>query len=447
MKDLTKGNIYKTFIVFAVPLVLSGLLSQAYAIIDSIIAGKWLGPSGIAATGATGSLIQFISSVFWGYSAGFSIYIAVLFGAKNYERLKTTLYSNLIVMTGFCLIVCAFMIIFRNAIFDFLKVDQDIRQDSMVYYVTYVCGLFSILLNNFFAVSLHAMGISGFSFRMALISSVLNVAGNIISVTALDMGVFGIALSSVISATVVNVLYIIKIKNCFSKMECEEGFKVRFSTLSIKRSISYALPVTFQQLVMYMASFVISPVINGLGGAYTAAYSVANRIYEINAGVYQNSAKTLSNYAAQCVGSKQYGIIQKGVKVGFIQSVVLVFPFVIMCAVFASPICKAFFPAEYAGDGLKFSVLFSRMYLPFILFNVINNLFHAFYRGIKNMKWLLITTAFGAFVRVVATFILAPSHGIYGVYTGWAISWILESILCVGSYFCGVWKKNFQIQS
>ena len=445
MKDLTKGNIYKTFILFAIPLVLSGFLSQAYAIIDSIIAGKWLGPDGIAATGATGSLIQFISSVFWGYSAGFSIYIAVLFGAGNYERLKTTLYSNFVLITIASIFVSLIMIVFKDGIFDFLEVDSKIRRDSMIYFITYVAGLFSILLNNFFAVSLHAMGISGFSFRMALISSVLNIAGNIISVTLLDMGVFGIALSSVLSATVVNVFYIIKIKNCFSQMECDDDFKLKFSTLSIKRSISYAIPVTFQQLVMYMASFVISPLINGLGGAYTAAYAVSNRVYEINAGVYQNSAKTLSNYTAQCIGSKQYNLIEKGVKVGFIQSVVLVLPFVAVCAVFAIPICKAFFPAQYAGDGLRYSVLFSEIYLPFILFNVVNNLFHAFYRGIKNMKWLLITTTFGSLVRVIATFALAPEHGIYGVYAGWAISWVMEAVLCAGSYFFGGWKKRLKL--
>ncbi|MBQ4528182.1 MAG: hypothetical protein II998_08930 [Clostridia bacterium] len=442
MKDLTKGNIYKTFILFAIPLVLSGVLSQAYAIIDSIIAGKWLGASGIASTGATASLIQFISSVFWGYSAGFSIYIAVLFGSQNYERLKTTLYSNFIVVSLSCIAVSAIMVFFRDSIFTFLEIDNSIKKDAEIYFVTYTCGLLPILLNNFFAVSLHAMGISGFSFKMAIVSSILNITGNILSVTQLHMGIFGIALSSVTASLIVDIFYIVKIKGCFSKMPGEKDFKLHFSMLSIKRSVSYAIPVTIQQMIMYAASFLIAPMVNALGGGITAAYSVVHRIYEINANVYQNSAKTLTNYTAQCVGAKKSDQIQKGIKVAFLQGAVLVLPFILICVVFAAPVCKAFFPSEYVGEGLKFSIAFSKFYLPFILFNVVNNLFHAFYRGVKNMKMLLITTTFGSIVRVVASAVLVGKYGIHGIYAGWVISWIAEAILCIVSYYLSARKNN-----
>ena len=442
MKDLTKGNIYKTFILFAIPLVLSGLLSQAYAIIDSVIAGKFLGADGIAATGATGALIQFVSSVFWGYTAGFSIYVAVLFGAKEYDRLKNTIYSNFLIFTFGAMLASAIMIFFKEGIFDFLKVDNTIRKDASTYFVTYISGLFSILLTNFGALCLNAMGMSGYPFKMAIVSSVLNIGGNIISVTLLKMGVFGIALSSVIAATVVDVCYVIKMRQCFREMRSEKNFKMHFSLGTIKKTVSYAIPSTFQQFVMYAASFVISPMINRLGSGMTAAFAVSNRIYEINAGVYQNSSKTLSNYTAQCVGAKKYNLINKGIGVGFLQGALLVMPFVLGCAIFAKPLCMAFFPSEYAGEGLEYSVVFAKWYLPFILFNVVNNLFHAFYRGIKNMKMLLITTCFGSVVRAVATAILSVEYGIHGVYAGWVISWILEAILCTVTFLWNQTKKT-----
>ncbi len=444
MKDLTKGNIYKTFILFAIPLVLSGLLSQAYAIIDSVIAGKFLGADGIAATGATGALIQFISSVFWGYTAGYSIYVAVLFGGEKFDRLKNTVYSNFVLFTLGAAVVSAVMILFREKIFDFLKIDKSIRKDAMVYFVTYISGLFAILLTNFGALTLNAVGISGYPFKMALVSSVLNIGGNIISVTVLKMGVFGIALASVVSATLVDIFYIFKIRQCFREMKSEKSFRMHFTPDTIKKTVSYAIPVTFQQLVMYAASFVISPMINRLGSGMTAAFAVSNRIYEINAGVYQNSAKTLSNYTAQCVGAKKYGLIKKGIGVGFVQGAVLVLPFVLGCAFFAKPLCMAFFPSEYAGEGLEYSVVFAKFYLPFILFNVVNNLFHAFYRGIKNMKMLLVTTTFGSVVRIVATALLSPTCGIHGIYAGWVVSWILEAIFCTVTFFAGKWENNLK---
>ena len=85
MKDLTKGNIYKTFILFAIPLILSGVLSQCYNLIDTVIAGKYLGDTGLAAIGSTSAFVTFCSSIFWGFANGASVQIASLFGAKKYQ--------------------------------------------------------------------------------------------------------------------------------------------------------------------------------------------------------------------------------------------------------------------------------------------------------------------------------------------------------------------------
>ena len=100
MKDLTRGNIYKTFILFAIPLVLSGVLSQCYNLIDTVIAGKFLGDNGLAAIGCTAAFISFSSSIFWGYAAGASIHIAALFGARKYRDIKAAVYHNLGTLTA-----------------------------------------------------------------------------------------------------------------------------------------------------------------------------------------------------------------------------------------------------------------------------------------------------------------------------------------------------------
>ena len=42
-KDLTKGNIYVNFFLYAIPLIFASLLSQAYDVIDGVIAGKFIG--------------------------------------------------------------------------------------------------------------------------------------------------------------------------------------------------------------------------------------------------------------------------------------------------------------------------------------------------------------------------------------------------------------------
>ena len=148
MKNLTQGNIYKTFFRFGIPLVLAGLLSQAYSIIDTAIAGKFLGEHGLAAIGATAPLVTVLSAVFWGFGGGFCIYIAKLFGAGEYKKIKSAVHSTYLLFSIVCLSVCALMVIFHKPIFDFLKVEQELRKDAFRYFAVYVLGLLIITLTN-----------------------------------------------------------------------------------------------------------------------------------------------------------------------------------------------------------------------------------------------------------------------------------------------------------
>ena len=196
---------------------------------------------------------------------------------------------------------------------------------------------------------------------------------------------------------------------------------------------------------MYFASLAISPLVNGIGSVATAAYTVVLRIYNLNAEIYQNSTKTVSNYSAQCVGAKKYHLLNKGLIVGLIQGILFLSPVLIVSILFPENICSAFFPKGYSGEGLDFSILFVRFYLPFILFNVINNLFHSFFRSIKSMNILLSATIIGSVTRIIFSIILAKNYGINGIYLGWIISWIVEAIYNVIVFFAGKWRKKFEV--
>lgn len=441
MRDLTKGNIYKTFLIFAIPLILSGLLSTAYNLIDTVIAGKYLGASGLAAIGSTAAFAELISSVLWGYSSGFSIYIAKLFGEKNYSQIRSSVINNYIFILIVSFLIGIISVIFHNIIFDFLKIDSSIRNETKQYFIIYAIGLGIIVLNNTGVHIMNSLGSSGFPFAMSILSAILNIGGNIFTVTVLKLGVRGIALATVFSAAVVDVFYIIKLKKYFREMGvCNE--KIQFSPKIISESLGLAVPVTLQQMIMYISSLLVSPFINAIGSSATAAYTVILKIYSVNANIYQNSAKTVTTYSAQCIGRRKTDKLKKGLRVGFIQGIVFLAPVLILCVLFSRQICMLFFPKGYTGISLTYSEIYLRFYLPFITINMINNLFHAFYRGVMAMKYLIAATFSGAFARVISTMLLAPALGIEGVYLGWVISWVAEAIITVIIYISGKWKDG-----
>lgn len=441
MKDLTSGNIYKTFILFAFPLVLSGILSQCYNLIDTVIAGRYLGDAGLAAIGATSAFITFSSSIFWGYASGAAIHIAALFGARKFHDIKKAVYHNLWTVTFAALAYGILVALCSNQILAFLQVDPIIRAEAKIYLNIYVIGFFLVLLNNNFVQILHSFGVSGFPFYMSLISAVLNISGNILSITVLGMGVEGVALSTLFAALTVNICYLFKLRTCFREMGVLHE-KVSFDFEIVCKISRYALPCSVQQLIMYVSGLLISPLVNGIGSHASAAYTVVHQIQNFVSTLYYNSSKVVGTYTAQCVGAGKIGQLKKGVRTGILQSTAYIAIPLIACVMFAEPVCSMFFPTGYHGEGLYYAVIFVRFYLPFIWFNLINNLFHSFYRGTGSMKLLVSLTATGSITRIIFSVIFIHFFGMQGVYIGWVLCWVCESILAFWSYFAGGWKKT-----
>ena len=441
MKDLTRGSIYKNYFVFALPMVLAGVLSQMYHIIDTIIAGKLIGDSALAAIGATSPFVSFINSFFWGYSCGIGIYVANLFGAKKYFRVKNVIVNNLWFISFIIILMSIFTLTFKDVLYSFLQVDVKIIKETDIYFTICTMGNVFILLQNTFLNIMNGLGDSNYPFKMSMLCAVTNIAGNIFTVTVLDMGIAGLAVSTVISSVIVDIFYSVKLKKCFKTMRCN-SHKSILSKRVIKDTLHYSLPTMIQQSIMYFSSMILSPIVNGIGSAATASYTVILRVYDINAAIYQNSAKTIGNHTAQCYGAKKYKRIRKGFLVGVLQNILFVLPTLLACILFPHQVCGLFFSDDASQTAIAYSVNFLKYFMPLLLINVIGNALHNFFRGIDQMKALIISTLSGTVTRIISTIILVKFFGIYGFFIGWVFFWIADTILGLSFYFFGKWRKK-----
>lgn len=440
MRRLIEGNIYKTFILFAIPIVLSGLLTQSSQLINTMIAGRFLGSDGLAAVGAGSGFITLISSASWGYTNGVCIYLAQLFGSGDVKRFKTAAYNFLAFSVALLLVLSAVSIAFRYPILRMLNTDEKVLDDAATYFAIYIGGLPLSLITFAFTCVLHALGVSAFPLIVSLLTGFLHVFGNLLAVGTWGMGIVGLAAIPAVTGVISCALLWWQLRRYFVTLNVQNE-KVVWGFADTRAALRFSLPTIAQQMTMYFASFLISPFVNVLGSSATAGFSVVMRFFEMNTGVYQNSSKTLTNYVAQSVGARQYHNLRRSVRVGFLQGFLLSAPFVVVSAVFAEPICRLFFGTVPDNVALGYAVDFARIFLPFAMVNLLNNLFHAFCRGIGAMKLLYIATSFGAVSRILLTVWLAPLYGMNGIYLAWVISWGLEATLDVILYVSGSWKK------
>lgn len=432
-KNLTEGNIYKNFFLFAIPLVLSQLLSLSYNIFDSMIAGKYINNFAVGAVGATYSFDLLLLTMFLGFAVGFSIYISRKFGEKNFLKIRNDIINMIIFMSSLIIIVGFLCICLSEPIIDFFKVDEEIRQDALTYFVIHKMGLLFIILNGVFVHIMNSLGASGYSFLMSALSAVLNVTGNLLFVLGFNMKIEGLALATVLSAAIVSIFFVIKLVVIFKEFNLEKGsFKISFAC--IPDTIKYSLPTCLQQIVMYASGLIITPTINALGPSATTGYTVAYKMYNLPSEVYFAASRTVAVYTAQSIGSKKYNGIRKGLFVGLFQSFIVSLPFLLVAVCFAGPVASIFFEDGYNGEAFNYAVTFATYYLPFVVINVINNISHNFFRGVKQMSLLLISTGIGSISKLVFVLALVPILDIYGVFLGWTLSWFAEAIFCVIVY-------------
>ena len=436
MRHLNEGNIYKNFLLQSIPLVLTGFLGQAYNLIDTMIAGIYLGENGLAAVGATAGFTSLIHSIFVGWSMAFAVVVGRLFGASDYEKIKHSFYSFVVIYAAYILLSCIGLIALYRPIFSLLNVPAEIWNEARNYYAIYLISFLFSLPSHVCTGCMNAFGESRTPFFFMIVSTVLNIGGNVLTVAILGWGTIGLAISTLFASIVVFACNQVKLHLAFKKLGVVTRAKISFK--HVKGLASYGVPIMFQQAASSLGSAVISPLVNSYGTTATAGYSIANQLFNFNAYVYWNSSTVVQYYTSQCLGAKEYHKIRKGVKVGLLQNYIFTLPFLLITIFAPHLICKLFFKNP-DSQGLLYAVHFARYFMPFAVFSVFDSLFHCLFRSIKAMDKLVISNLIYTGVRILVSFILAKFYGIYGVFAGYVIGWVIESIYITIVYCSGKW--------
>ena len=408
-----------------------------FSTVNAVMAG-WFFDNGLASLGATEPFITFISSIFWGYNTGFGVMLAKMFGAKDYVGIKRALTTNFLLVGAAVVAIAVLIIAFQPLIFRFLQIDPVLWNDAAGYFIVYMMGLPLFIFNNAFVNVMHAFGISGFTSTMSITTMSINLVGNLIIVGFFNIGPMGLAISSIFGNTVALIFYAGKLKKCYVEMGVS-GVKTKFDRTLLPEIFRYSLPTSFQQLAMYFASMILSPFTNKLGADASAAYSVQTKLTGLCTALIFNASKALSAYTAQSIGAGELGNLKKGVRVGALQGLVFTLPGLLACVLFPTAISTLFLGNGETGMALTYSVQFAQYCMPFIVFNMLGNLFHSYFRGCGVMRALIVTTTAGSIVRIILTALLVGKLGMYGVLIGWIGSWVADGGLGVFIYLTTNW--------
>ena len=316
-KDLTVGSPFKLIIKFAIPLLLGNLLQQAYNIADAMIVGKYLGSNELASVGASSSVQFLVLGFCIGLCCGFGIPIAQRFGAGDKDEMRNFVFHSMILTVCFAVVLTLVCVIECTNILHLLKTPDDIFKDAYIYLVIIFAGIPFSLLYNLMAAILRAVGDSKTPFIFLAISTVLNIALDLIFIMVLHWGCMGAAAATVTAQGVSGILCVVYMNRKFSVLHLSKT-DCRIKGNNVRKMLVMGVPMGLQYSITAIGSMVMQSANNGLGSVYISGFTAAARIKQFAICPFDAFATAVSTFCSQNLGAGKVDRIKTGLRHGVI---------------------------------------------------------------------------------------------------------------------------------
>ena len=276
-KDLTVGKPSTVLRQFCLPLFGSIIFQQLYNIADSLVAGKFIGENALAAVGNSYEVTLIFIAFAFGCNIGCSVIVSQLFGAKEYGKMKTSVYTTLIAGAVLCGILMIGGLLECSSLLRLIHTPAEILADSELYLNIYIWGLPFLFFYNIATGIFSALGDSKTPFIFLAASSTSNIAVDILFVTGFHMGVAGVAWATFLCQGISCILAIVVILKRLAAIKTD-GHVAVFSWALLRRIAVIAVPSILQQSFISVGNIVIQSVINGFGPGVIAGYSASIKL-------------------------------------------------------------------------------------------------------------------------------------------------------------------------
>lgn len=439
-KDLTVGKPESVLWRFCMPLFGSIIFQQLYNIADSFVAGKFIGENALAAVGNSYEITLIFIAFAFGCNMGCSVVVSKLFGAKDYHKMKTAVYTACIFSAIVCAVLMLIGIAGSGALLHLIRTPDEVFADSKLYLDIYAWGLPFVFFYNIATGIFSALGDSKTPFYFLAVSSTANIAVDIWFVKAFQMGVAGVAWATFLCQGISCVLAMAVVFRRLAKIEGKEKAAI-FDTQILMQIVEIAIPSTLQQSFISLGNIVIQSIINGFGAPVMAGYSAAVKLNNLVITSFTTLGNGISNYTAQNLGAKKLSRIKEGFRIGIKMVWMLSLPLFLLYFFGGSIVLKLFMdqPTELA---MQTGINFLRILSPFYFVVSAKLVADGILRGAGMMSKFMIATFTDLILRVVLAFVFSKTAlGATGIWCAWPIGWCVATVVSIWFYRKEPWQQ------
>ena len=443
-RDMTRGSIIRQIILFSLPLMLGNVFQMLYNTVDSVVVGNYVGKEALAAVGSTTMIVNMLVFFFNGFSVGAGVVIAQRFGARDMDRLHTAIETTMAMTLVLCAAFTAIGILSVKPMLRLMNTPDDVFDGAASYLTIYFWGISGLLIYNIGSGILRAVGDTTRPLLFLILTSLLNIALDLLFVLAFHMGIEGVAYATILSQLVSAVLTLRLLTMT------KEIYKLTWRDLRIdggvlKRIFAVGLPAGIQSVITSLSNIFVQGYINHFGSSCMAGWSCYNKLDGFIMLPMQSTAMAATTFVSQNVGAKQYDRAARGTRDSILLSVGITGLIAVVLVIFAGPAIGLF---TRDASVIEYGVLFMRANTLFLIANAVNHTLAGALRGRGDSRGPMLIMI-GCFVVIrqiylfVVTRFIANTPLLVGL--GYPVGWISCCVIEVAYYFIR-FNKRVQVE-
>ena len=439
--SLTEGSIWKSILLFALPVFLGNVFQQLYNAFDAWCVGNYIGDDALAAVSSSGSLIFMMVSFFNGVSMGAGVVIARAFGARQYDAMGKAIHTAIAfgLVTGAALTVAG--VTLTPIILQWMGTPADVLPQSIAYFRYFFCGAIFTVMYNIFVGILHAVGDSRHPLYYLIFSTLVNIILDMLFVAGLGLGVGSAAIATTISQGVSALLCLLHMLRVDAPYRISLH-KIRFHKESLMQIIRYGLPSGVQNSVIALANVVVQSNINSFGKAAMAGCGSYSKLEGFAFLPVTCFTQAISTFVGQNLGAGQHARVKKGVAFGITCSCVMAQLIGGLAYVFAPQLIGFF---SETSEAIDFGTQHMRTICLFYFLLAFSHCIAAVMRGAgkATVPMFVMLACWCAFRVAYITVAVKLDNQLTTVSRAYPITWTLSSIIFLIYFLKADWIHNF----
>lgn len=443
MVDMTEGSIWRHLAAFAFPLFIGNIFQQLYNTVDSVVVGRFVGADALGAVTSTIPIVFMLIGLAIGLTMGASVVISQAFGAKDLDRLRRSVHTSVVATVLLSVVVSAVGYLATPLMLRLMATPPPILREAVVYLQIYFLGAGGLMLYNMGSAILRSVGDSKRPLFFLILSSLINIALDLLFIIQFGMGVAGVAWATIVSqyASALVIFWLL--------FRSEEPHGLSWSEMAIDRDIllrivRIGLPSGLQMAITSFSNVFVQAYINAFGAASTSGWGIYSRIDAFVILPIQSMSMSVTTFVGQNAGALKADRIRQGVREGMAMSIGVTVMLVALIYLTA-PSMVALFNRDEAV--VRHAVLFLQLNSLFDPLNAVYLIYAGALRGVGDAKAPM-AIMLGSFVvsRQIYLFVVSRLTGsIHAIALGYPMGWLVCAALMAWHVRRSGWERKLAL--